>query len=309
MPFRSILLVSLLCAGAAAQPEGPRLVEEWQTALGPAGGGPWLVTVCPNGVVYAVDARGSVVALNGEGRILARGGEPGLFRARALACDSDGLLYAARTDNLSVLRVAGNRFEAVRQIRPEADIAAMTIGARGRIYAAGRRPGSRLPLHVLEPGGRVLLSFGESPRRPLIPAFAPPFLLWQKRPERLLVVSPAPYEIRAYAPGGALLEVVRPYRRFIHPVQFPPAGEITGAAALPRGRLAVQQHSGHQADTFLDLLDTNLRTLARGIPAFPGVLAGASSSGGLYFFDTRRRPSVTKAAFKGGYESRASLGP
>lgn len=304
MPFRSILLAALVCAAAAAQ--GPSLRQEWETTLGPTGDGPWLMAVCPNGVVYAADARGRLVALSAEGRILARAGEPALYRARDLACDSNGLLYAARTDNLAVLRLAGNRFETVRQARPEAAITAMTIGARGRIFAAGRRPGSRLPLHVLEPDGRVLHSFGETPRGPLIPAFEPlPLLLWQTRPERLLVVSSAPYEIHAYAPDGGLLEVVRPRRRgYIHPVQFTPGGDITGAAVLPRGQIVVQLRTHgpltNQPDTFLDLLDADLRIVAGGIPAVPGALAGASSSGALYFFDARVRPSIIKGRLSGG---------
>lgn len=305
MVFRCILLAALLGAGAAGQPEGARLKQEWETTLGPPGDGPWLIAVCPNGVVYAADARRSVVAVSADGRIMARAGEPALYRARALACDSDGLLYAARTDNLAVLRLAGNKFETVRQARPEANIAAMTIGARGRIYAAGRRPGSRLPLHVLEPDGRVLRSFGEAPRGPLIPAFAPePFLLWQRRPERLLVVSSAPYEIHAYQPDGSLVDVVRPRRRrYIHPVQFPPEGDVTGAAVLPRGQIAVQLRTfgplTGQPDTFLDLLGADLRIFAGGIPALRGALAGASSSGDLYFFDAYRRPSVIKAGLAG----------
>ena len=174
MPFRCVLLAALLCAGAAARPEEPRLVRKWEKILGAPGATPWLTAVCPNGVFYAVDGRGRAVALNADGDMIAESeGERALFRVRALACDSDNLLYAARTDNIAVLRAAANRFETVREARPEVDIYAMTIGARGRIYAAGRRPGSRLPLHVLEPDGRVLLSFGERQRGQVYPPFQP----------------------------------------------------------------------------------------------------------------------------------------
>ena len=308
MPFRCVLLAALLCAGAAAKPEGPRLVQKWEKILGGPGATPWLTAVCPNGVFYAVDGRRRAVAVNADGDILAESeGEPALFRVRALACDSDGLLYAARTDNLAVLRAAGNRFETVREARPEVDISAMTIGARGRIYAAGRRPGSRLPFHVLEPDGRVLLSFGERRRGSVYLPFLPQqFLLWQKRPERLLVVGAGPYQIQAYGPDGVLLDVVRPrFRSFIRPAQFTPGGDITGAAVLPHGQVIVQLRSygpwrPDEPDTVLDLHDSEFRILARDVPALHGVLAGASSKGGLYFFDTHRRASLTKAELKGG---------
>ena len=307
MPFRCVLLAALLCAGAAARPEEPRLVRKWEKILGAPGATPWLTAVCPNGVFYAVDGRGRAVALNADGDMIAESeGERALFRVRALACDSDNLLYAARTDNIAVLRAAANRFETVREARPEVDIYAMTIGARGRIYAAGRRPGSRLPLHVLEPDGRVLLSFGERQRGQVYPPFQPQsLLLWQKRPERLLVVGSAPYQIQAYGPDGVLLDVVRPrYRSFIRPAQFTPGGDITGAAVLPHGQVIVQLRSygpwrTDAPDTVLDLHDSEFRIIARDVPALPGVLAGASSKGGLYFFDTRRRASLTKAELKG----------
>jgi hypothetical protein len=128
------------------------------------------------------------------------------------------------------------------------------------------------------------------------------FLLWQKRPERLLAVAPESGEIYAYGPDGVLLGVLRPRQpRYIHPAQVMASGDITGAALLPRGQLTVQfRRYGplRVPDTFLDVLDKDFRSVAAGIPAGYGPLAGASSSGALYFFG--RDATVTKASLKGG---------
>jgi hypothetical protein len=275
--FAFILLLGT--GGGAAE-----LTLEWQTRIGPVGRGLYTAAVCPDGAYYFSDGRGGITVVGPQGEILARGPGTDYFQGtRLVACDDAGRLYLSGSpgSGLAVLRPDGyGEFRPVRRVDAPVSVNHLAFGPGGRMFAAGFRPRSLLPLHAIAPEGTVLYSFGEPESGFVLPRRPPDgFVFWLPESARVVFVPRMENELLVYDERGRLIERLRAPGSggHIRPVQgyFGAPGEVTGAAAVADG-IAVQARGKVQFWSAALTPDDDA-------PSLPGLLSGADADGGLYF--------------------------
>jgi hypothetical protein len=265
------------------------------------------MTVCHDGTVYFVSALGRLVWIDAEGGIRVDTQRPDLVDMRAVACDERNYLYAAVASippRMVVLGPTGAigggpAFEVVSACELKQVPSAIAVHG-GTVFLLALSPeagGTRGFLQRLTDGCRRDMTFGLAPVLPyaslVARAVSRGVLFWSLKKDGLVFMPSFPYEAHVYERDGTRRRLLdRGDPGFLRPGLGPGlpvlGDEVLRAAELPSGEIVVfiGKQRENWSDTYLELLDEDLRPRARftaNADGVLGVLHGASGDGAVYF--------------------------
>ena len=260
------------------------------------GGNILLAALLPSNRVLATAAAGECWLATPGRRDGMRIPCPALTGVQAITVDESGRIYAALADGIVILDWTPPTPPFGSKMIDERMFPAAIAAGGGRIYLAGRIPGSRLPLHVLSPEGRLLRSFGDDPGPFDLYRQPRGNLLWDPALRRVVFLPFLLNEIQVYDETGKLVDSRTSH--WFRPVQ---AGDAMGtipfaATVLPGGDLAIQRASETSGRRVIEILDADLRTLCEVPEPGLGRLVAASPALEIFFV---RNDGISRARLTG----------